>query len=532
MERVSMKIRVIGLIVLLTAVILAISTTTSANPNADEYVYLPIILNGTAQGENANEWVPLYTGQFQYGLNPGYYGNGWTDTGIYQLCFDAGCRTARNTLPDYFLAEWGPTIRVNTFNHIVNNLQFDQITTFLQGPRDEWRSTEMFDGNQSKLWQGMYEPIWDNGENGTPVNDANRFAVYMWLVVDNYGDHIDFYEIINEPDYTYSSHGWENSGQPGSWWDGPPQPGDMPNLNAPVYHYIRLMRIAYAVVKEYDSTGYVTPGGIGYASFLDALLRYTDNPNGGQVTAAYPLTGGAYFDALSFHNYPQFGTRYYDNGWHPDRHSDKAVEVFLSARDGHETVLFDHGYDGIQYPQKPMIITEMNVARKQIGETLGGEVLQRNFTIKALVKAQQADIKQIYWFATGEGKNYDDATAGSFDLMGFYENLRRDAPGNQIITQQGIANRTTYQQVFGWTVDEGATVALNLPASADGVAFRQGDQLRYVLWAKTTVDGSETAVSTINLPGTYTQVNWDGTSQQVSGTNMQLTGTPVFLTQN
>ncbi len=527
-----MKIRVIGLFVLLTAVILAISTATSAKPHAeDQYVYLPIILNGTAQGDNANEWVPTYTGQFQYGLNPGYYGNGWTDNAVYQLCVDAGCRSARNSLPDYFIAQWGPTIRVNTFQHIVNDLQFRQITTFLGGPRDAWRSTEMYDGKQSKLWQGLYEPIWDNGENGTPVNDANRFAVYMWLIVNNYGEYTDFYEIINEPDFTDSSHGWEDASKPGSWWSNPPQPGDMTNLNAPIYQYIRLLRIAYAVVKEYDATGYVTPGGVGYASFLDALLRYTDNPNGGQVTAAYPLKGGAYFDSLSFHNYPQFGTRYYDNGWHPDRHSDKAVDVFLSSRDEFEMVLFFHGYDGLQYPQKPFIVTELNVARKQIGETLGGEVLQRNFTIKALVKAQQADIKQIYWFVTGESKNYNEAT-NSFDLMGFYENLKRDTPGNQIMTQQGIAHRTTYQQIFGWTYDEAATVALALPASADGVVFKKGNQLRYVLWAKTTTDNSETAVSTINLPGTYTQVNWNGSSQQVSGTNLQLTGTPVFLTKN
>jgi hypothetical protein len=531
-----MKVRIVllsfclGLVLGVTAVS---SSPTTARPVDESFVYLPVILKGTPQGDNANEWAPPYTGQFQYGLNPGYYGNGWTDTGVYQLCYDAGCRSARNSLPDYFLAQWGPTIRVNTFKHTVDNLQFRQITTFLGGPRDEWRSTEMFAGKQSKLWQGLYEPIWDNGENGTPVNDANRFAVYIWLVVNNYGQYIDFYEIINEPDYTYSSHGWEDAGQPGSWWTNPPQPADMPNLNAPIYHYIRLLRIAYAVVKEYDPTGYVTPGGLGYASYLDALLRYTDNPNGGQVTTAYPLKGGAYFDALSFHNYPQFGTRYYQNGqWHPDRHSDKAVSVFLNSRTGLETVLHDHGYDGQQYPQKILLITEMNVARRQIGETLGGEVLQRNFTIKALVKAQQADIKQIYWFVTGENKNYDDPTAGSYDLMGFYENLKRDTPGNQIMTQQGIAHRTTYQQLFGWTYDAAATAALNLPASADGAAFRQGSELRYALWAKTTADNSETAVSTLNLPGTYTQVNWNGSSQQVSGANLQLTGTPVFLTRN
>lgn len=532
-----MNKKIIALLPLLSLLFLLISSASARTAVELESgavnTYLPVIIGGTGTGgSNANDWVPPYNGQFRYGLNPGYYGNGWTDTTIYQLCYDAGCRSARNTLPDHFIAQWGVDIRLNTFQYITNDLAFGDITTFLQGPRDEWRDTAVYDGQQSKLWQGMYEPIFDNGENGTPVNDENRFALYVWLIASTYGDYISFYEIINEPDYTYSDYGWLESGQPGSWWDNPPQPGDVPNVNAPIYKYIRLLRIAYEVIKLEDPTGYVTPGGIGYSSYLDALLRYTDNPNGGQVTAAYPLTGGAYFDALSFHNYPQFGTRYWNGSqWVPDRHSDKALEVFLNARASHEAVLHDRGYDGNQYPEKIMIVTELNVARKQIDETLGGELLQRNFTIKALVGAQQAGIKQIYWYLTGETKNYDDPTAGSFNLMGFYENLTRDTPGNEIITQQGITNRTTFEQLYGWEYDAAETAVLNLPANIDGAAFRQGAQIRYVLWAKTTTDNDETANATITLPGNYTKVSWNGASETVSGTNIALTGTPIFLTQ-
>jgi len=494
-------------------------------------IFLPMILNN-AHPPNANTYVRPYQEPFQFGLNPGYYGNGWDDNGIYGLCYDAGCRSARNSLPDSFLAQWGDTIRVSTFAYTVNDLDFREITTFLGSPREEWRDTSVYDGQQSKLWRGMYEPIWDNGENGTPVNDANRFALYVWKVVDNYGEFIRFYEIINEPDYTSSTHGWEDSGSPGSWWDGPPLPKDLPNLNAPIYPYIRLLRIAYEVVHRYDPDSYVTPGGLGYPSFLDALLRYSDNPIDGSITSEYPFTGGAYFDALSFHNYPQFGTRYWDGSkWVPDRHSDKAVAVLLDAYQAKLDTLFARGYDGNAYPEKVMLITEINVARKQIGDTLGGEELQRNFTIKALVKMQQVGIVQNYWFITGDFKNYDDPTAGSYDLMGFYENLKRDTPGNQKITQQGVANRTTYQQLYGWVYDPDATQLLNLPVGVDGVVFRQGQSLRYVLWAKTSQDLSETASATLTLPeSNYDVVYWDSTTAIVSGTNLQLSGTPIFLT--
>ena len=527
------KIFLLPLLFVLICLLLSSSSTRpvfSGSGSLDEFVYLPIIVGpGVA---NANEGVPEYNGQFRYGLNPGYFGPNWSDGDVAQLCYDAGCRSSRGTLPDHFIGQWGVNIRVNEFQHVVNNLQFGEITTFLEGPRDEWRDTAVYGGQQSKLWQGMYEPIFDNGENGTPVNDNNRFALYVWLIATTYGDYITFYEIINEPDFTYTNHGWEEPGVPGNWWENPPQPQDMTNVNAPVYQYIRLLRIAYEVIKLEDPTAFVTPGGIGYPSFLDVLLRYTDNPNGGQVTAEYPLTGGAYFTALSYHSYPHFLTRYWNGSqWVPDRHSDKAVDVLLTQRDDMETLLHSYGYDGNQYPEKIMLVTELNVPRKQVGDNLGGAEMQRNFTIKAQVKSQQADIKQIYWYLTGELEYYNVASNDPFDFMGFYEKLHDITPGNQVMTTQGIANLTVSQQLYGWDYDAAATAALSLPNNIDGAAFSQGGQVRYVLWAKTTLDNSESANATITLPGTYTKVIWDGTSSTISGTNIALTGAPIFLTQ-
>ncbi len=186
----------------------------------------------------------------------------------------------------------------------------------------------------------------------------------------------------------------------------------------------------------------------------------------------------------------------------PDRFSDKAAQVFVDGKKGFEAVLAKYGYDGVALPEEGLYRHRAERrARRQIGETLGGIELQRNFTIKALVKAQQADIRQLYWFVTGESKNYDDPSADSFNLMGFYENLTRDKPGQQKITGQGIANRTTFQQLYGWAYDSAATAALALPATIDGAAFRQGNKLRYVLWAKTSKDRDETASATISLLG-------------------------------
>ncbi len=69
---------------------------------------LPLILRGA--GVSANDSVPAYNAAFQYGINPGYFGNGWSDEDIHQLCYDAGCRSARATrCPTRLLASGAPT---------------------------------------------------------------------------------------------------------------------------------------------------------------------------------------------------------------------------------------------------------------------------------------------------------------------------------------------------------------------------------------------------------------------------------------
>ena len=243
--------------------------------------------------------MPAYSEQFQYGLNGGYYGNGWDDNKVNALGADIGARSTRASLPDAFIGQWGAGIRTAEFAYMHDTLQFRENTVFLGQPRPEWQDTASYFNNsqgqpvRSKLWQGMYEPIWDSGQNGTPVNDTNRFALYVWQIASTYGQYIKFYEIINEPDYTASAAAYAQPGDPqGSWWDRAPAPKDLPNLNAPIYNYIRLMRIAYEVVKQAHPEAYVTPGGVGYPSFVDALTRYTDNPDAGKATPDYPLAGG------------------------------------------------------------------------------------------------------------------------------------------------------------------------------------------------------------------------------------------------
>src|SRR5690606_16067325 len=230
-------------------------------------------------------------------------------------------------------------------------------------------------------------------------------------------------------------------------------------------------------------------GGIGYESFLDAVLRNSDNPTNGSVNSSFPLMGGAYFDVVSYHSYPHYGLKRWSNdegGFIHYRHSDGAVSEAMNKKETFNDVLKQHGYDGNTYPEKHWIITESNVPRKKIGgDILAGNEAQANFVIKVMVGAQKNNIKQLHTFILGDSKNYEEANR-VFDLMGLYKKLNGIAPYTQEYTDQGIAYKTTSALLYGLVYDPVRTTALGFPDNVDGGAFKdKNGHYVYVVWAKT-----------------------------------------------
>ncbi|MDX1936200.1 MAG: T9SS type A sorting domain-containing protein [Flavihumibacter sp.] len=503
--------------------------------------------------------VPVYSNHFLYGTNTGYYPT-WTDNTIANIAAGnvalgvrgAGAKTLRPSLPESFLETWGYNIRVAEFQHYAS-LGIQDNTVFLGLPASAAHKDNASYGgcaDASNLFSNMYEPIWDGGANGTPVNENNYYALYVYKTVSIYKDYVKFWEILNEPDLDNGVNGWKASGQAGNWWDNDPTPCELVNIKAPVEHYVRLLRISYEVIKTVDPTAYVTTGGIGYPAFLDAILRNTDNPVDGSVNATYPLTGGAYFDCLSFHKYPLYDLQYWDNGIGAvayKRHSDAAAEAFINQRTEMQAVLNTHGYNGSTYPQKVFICTETNLPRKQFGNFIGGDESQRNYYAKILVEAQKNNILQIYAYAIGEGAVYSVAT-DPYQTMGFYKALSGigpDANGGaylQEYTDEGIVNKTCSDILYGYRYDAARTAAMNLPATIGGGAFKNAvDDYVYVLWAKTATDQSEVATATYSFPAAMMVApqldkrEWNfsqtlSTSNTASNT-VALTGSPIYLSQ-
>ena len=517
------------------------------------FLFLGLLWYGNLSAQidfSANDIVPPYEATFGYGTNLGIY-SGWNDIDLANIAAGnedlnipgVGCNTMRPFLPEFFLEAWGYHIRLLEFQHY-ESLGMHDHTAFIGYPSNAHRDPNSYcPGVQSPLFANLYLDIWDNGENGTPVNDDNYYALYLYQMVNVYKDYVTFWEVWNEPDFDYSASGFLPPGTPGNWWENVPSPCDY-QLGAPIYHYIRMLRISYEVIKTLDPEAYIAVGGIGIPSFLDLILRHTDNPVDGSVSADFPLGGGAYFDVLSFHYYPHFdgSLRYWSNdvgGFVYTRHSDAAAEGIATSKQRFQNVLDVYGYDGFTFPEKEWIITESNLPSESFTpEYLGSEEAQRNYMIKAAVECQRESISQLHIFKIAE-----DAPPGQavyeFQRMGFYQDLSISPPYNPVVNESGIANKTMADAIGDAHYHAAQTAALQLPAEAGGAAFEQADgSFTYVLWAKTQTDNTETASATYTFPANFNlatveQRNWDysqtGTSSLLNASMIPLDGAPVFL---
>lgn len=499
----------------------------------------------------ANDEIPSAKTDFLPGTNLGYFPP-WKDTELADIVAGnpevgqegVGVKTIRPLLPESFLEHWGYDIRVDAFEHY-KKLKLKDNTMIIGFPSDDHRDTTHYcPEHRSEMFTNLYTPIWDNGENGTPVNDDNPLALYLWRMVHLYGDNIKFWEIWNEPgfDYTFLT-GFLDPGQEGSWWDNNPDPCDY-KLRAPVYHYIRTLRICYEVIKTIQPEAHITLASVGYPSFMDVILRNTDNPIDGSPTAEYPLGGGAYFDVVTIHAYPHFdgSVREWDEATQSfvyQRHTDRAADGIARTKGLYQDVLASYGYDGNTYPKKKWIITEIAVPRKPFGDYFGSDELQVNYLLKAYISCEKNEIEAMHIYDMSESHFLDDAVS-EFQLMGLFQRLFGVLPYQQIKNQQAHAYKTVSDLLYGSTYDPVKEAALNLPDGIRGAVFLdKNGHYTYVLWAATTLDNSEFAEGSFSFPSNFNismleKRTWNfsitQTVEMVAGNNLSLNGRPIFFT--
>ena len=495
--------------------------------------------------KTANDYIKPYKGAFRYGSNMGYY-SPYTDEQLADIAVKANINSLRPAFFEFFGEQWGYDVRDHAFSHY-DSLGLNENVCFIGYPSPQHRDNTIYCGKDSStMFANMYEPIWDKGENGTPVNDKNYYALFVYKTVNRFKKSVKFWEIWNEPDFATTFNPEKAPGLPGAWWNTNPDPCEYA-LHAPVQHYIRLLRISYEVIKSIDPNAYVCTGGLGFPSFLDAILRQTDNPKDGSVTPQYPLKGGAYFDVLSYHSYPHIDNSVREwsdkiGGFQYSRHSDKAVEGIYKRKTAFENVLKKHEY-GSKFPQKHFIITECNIPAIAKGEFMGSYEAQRNFLIKAAVKAQTNGVLQFHVYSLGE-LTFENETRNEFDLMGLYKKLEGQKPYTSPLTTSGVAYQSVSKILYGYFYDSIETKKLNLAPNVDGAAFKnpKTQEVIYCVWAKTQKDQSEEASATLTVPHPLSiekkmkrlkLMRWDFAQTQkvesVDIQNIKLTSSPIFL---
>ena len=493
----------------------------------------------------ANIETNSYDDFFLFGSNMGWLNNNWRDEDVADILVGnaakkidgVGAISLRLKLHESFVETWGFDVRVDAFNYYQRIGTRNNVLFIGDEPSAAHRERKQYvSGNPSKSFENLYQPIWDDGENGTPVNDKNYYALYVYELVMRYKRSVKFWGIVNEPDFTSSGCGWTEPGSPCNWWDRDPLPAELDNWHAPIQSYIRMLRVSYEVIKSVDPDAFVCVGGIGYQSFLDAVLRNTDNPDGGKVTDQYPYKGGAWFDCLSFHCYPMYYLRSWGNGgWNHFRHSDAAAEAVINQLNSHEQVLKKYGYDG-EYPRKEVIITETNIPNKQLDDYIGSPEAHRNYLIKVAVLGQKNRIRAIHPFAVWDRAEQNTNSRDCEDYMGFYKPLPNVPGSNLRINESGIGWRTASQTLRERRYDVTETAKLLLPAGIEGGAFfsSKSNDYIYVLWAKTSRDLSETASASFTFPSSIranrlTVTSWNGTATENNGRAITLSGSPVFI---
>ena len=399
-------------------------------------------------------------GPFLRGINLGFRNPNWGDPDMGWLAGQAGSNSARLSLPETHVDKWGYEIEVGDMMAYLGDGLSHHIA-FLIAPIAAHSSAP--DGTPDwelahHIPKNLYLPAVVDGA----INPENYWAAYVYKTVDTYKDYVDTWEIWNEPDWV-ADYNFTLT-----WDTEAPSKEQLVRFGGSIYDYVRMLRVSMEAAKLADPDAKVALGGIGYPSFLDALLRSSDNPDGGQVTPEYPATGAAYFDVLNYHYYPL---------WTPGS-SDAGVDGFFALRDQ-----FAAKMEAAGAAPRPFSVTEVGAPRVAHDGQPGGIEYARNFYVKVMTRAQAEGFLRVDWFILSDG---DPGQA--FEEMGLYEDVAKVAVKEDAErTPTGVAARTHGTLLKDALFDPGATAALGLTPEVRGHAFRlPGDRQALVLWAYAT----------------------------------------------
>ena len=460
--------------------------------------------------------------QYRLGNSLGYYGFGWNESKLSNLSRFAGYDTQKKRLMEFHLNNWGYDIELEDCK---NNKNFEilDVVGYLGYPSKEHSSNAK--GNSEYYYpKNLYEPIWLDDDK---INPYNYWANYVNKTISIYKDYIKIWEIWDKPDFT------ENYINIQKWATEPPNSTDLSHWHGTIFEYIRLIRIAYEVAKKIDPNCWIVLGGLRYPQFLDAIMRYSDNPDNGKITEEYPAFGGAYFDGISNHMYPEdnlpsleLDSKYNKNG------SDILSEKIVILKDLHYNVTKKYEFDGIKYPKKLFINTETGI---NSGESQEVDLLRRNWILKLALYSIEYDIRQIHmpYLADNNGG------MGDFDKLGKFisveegsKSLKNSSKGRNILKKINLGK---------FIFDEKNTQKFrkSLPKGMTGIALKRNFEKEknekyyykylYSVWLYCEDEEiTENQEIEIDIPFDPLVIDWEG-NEKKKNKKIKVSSTPIFL---
>ena len=478
-------------------------------------------------GEGAYLEVPDSSNlQYRLGNDAGLYSNGWDDSKSAILGSMAGYDGWRKKLPENHLDAWGYNIEVEDCktNQRVGILD---VVGFLTTPIPA-HSSQITPNTEFYKPSNLYEDIWDGDE----VNKKNYWAYYVYKTVSTYKDYIKIWETWNEPDFT------SNYNAVGDWEKNPPNPNDLTSWHGSIFEYIRLLRITYEVAKKVDPNCFVATGGLGYTNFLDAILRYTDNPEDGSVTRKYPAYGGAYFDCDAYHQYPKYGATDLETGESYNYYgSDSLAKKVVILKKSHHYIIKKYGF-GSKYPDKIFVNTETGVtSTKKNG--VGGDLERRNWILKLALYAIEYDVKQVHLLNLVDNEDYGDFTdVGTFtNYDDAFKKLKSSSKGRLLLKKINLGK---------FIFDETKTKQLrnNLQNNITGIVLKRKfpkvenethyAKFIYSFWRYCEKEEMEEELELkLNLPFDPLFSDWLQNEKNISrDATIKVSSTPIFLLGN
>jgi len=265
-------------------------------------------------------------------------------------------------------------------------------------------------------------PSWTAKFDCGPIDDIDSFENFLQALIERYGDDVDAWEFVNEPDARVP-HPW---GPVIGCWGLQPE------------KYAEQLGIFYRNVKEHDPEALVISGGIAHDNWPVFERSFWE-----ETVAA----GAArYFDVANFHYYPINPAEF-----------PSIVDKVERIRDALEA---NGSYN------KPIWITET-----AMWTNINGSIeIQRNFIVQEQARGLAAGVDNIFWFSPRELDIDPEIHVNSFLFTADHQPLTGFA------TYQLFASK-----VRGTIVTRGAVT--DLPANIEAYHFSDTGRELYIAWS-------------------------------------------------